>query len=193
MNASAGGLLPFPSVPRRLLLMETSIHLKPAVNFKPGGVRTGDLSVRTALACTVPPPNLIGARENIQVFNRKSRTMLRKIAKTTLFTTIGFALCAGTVSARQLRSEAQRVTCGGSCNINADCATGCVCTQNTPVTPDFVRHTLLELRLRRNSTRVKAGRGFVIAKKSPIMRETSKGSFSRSLPWISARDRVCFK
>jgi len=58
--------------------METSIHLKPAVNFKPGGVRTGDLSVRPALACTVPSPNLIGARENIQVFNRKEPNYVEK-------------------------------------------------------------------------------------------------------------------
>lgn len=64
--------------------------------------------------------------------------MLRKIARTTLFTTIvASVVCAGAASARQLRSEAQRVTCGGSCNTAADCAKGCVCTQNTPFTPRF--------------------------------------------------------
>jgi hypothetical protein len=64
--------------------------------------------------------------------------MLRKIAKTTLFATIVVSvLSAGAVSVRQLRSEANTVTCGGSCNVNANCATGCVCSHNTPVTPGF--------------------------------------------------------
>lgn len=64
--------------------------------------------------------------------------MLRKIAKTTLFATIvASVLFAGTVSARQLRSEASQVTCGGSCNTNADCAKGCVCTTNSPFIPKF--------------------------------------------------------
>ena len=64
--------------------------------------------------------------------------MLRKMAKTTLFATIvASVLCAGAASARQLRSGAQQATCGGSCHTNADCAPGCVCTQNTPVTPKF--------------------------------------------------------
>jgi hypothetical protein len=63
--------------------------------------------------------------------------MLKRIAKTTLFTTIvASVLCAGAVSARQLRSEAT-TTCSGSCNTSADCAKGCVCTTNTPVTPKF--------------------------------------------------------
>lgn len=37
-------------------------------------------------------------------------------------------LCAGTVSARQLRSNAQAsATCGGSCGANKPCKTGCIC------------------------------------------------------------------
>ncbi|HEY7403337.1 MAG TPA: hypothetical protein VIB39_07440 [Candidatus Angelobacter sp.] len=38
------------------------------------------------------------------------------------------ALCAGTVSARQLRSGAKDfAACGGSCGINKPCAKGCLC------------------------------------------------------------------
>ena len=63
---------------------------------------------------------------------------LRKIAKTTLFAAIvASVLGAGALSASQLRSTAKGVTCGGSCIVTADCAKGCVCTQNTPVTPRF--------------------------------------------------------
>lgn len=37
-------------------------------------------------------------------------------------------LCAGTVSARQLRSSAQgSATCGGSCGVDNPCRTGCLC------------------------------------------------------------------
>jgi hypothetical protein len=36
-------------------------------------------------------------------------------------------LCAGTVSARQLRSDAKSVSCGGSCGANKPCKTGCIC------------------------------------------------------------------
>ena len=36
-------------------------------------------------------------------------------------------LCAGTVSARQLRSDAKgSATCGGSCGVNKPCRTGCL-------------------------------------------------------------------
>ncbi|HEV3040697.1 MAG TPA: hypothetical protein VHA33_23230 [Candidatus Angelobacter sp.] len=64
--------------------------------------------------------------------------MFRKIGKNTLFATIVAAvLCAGTVSARQLRSEANGVTCGGRCSATADCASGCVCSFTTPFTPGF--------------------------------------------------------
>lgn len=37
-------------------------------------------------------------------------------------------LCAGTVSARQLRTNAQAsAACGGSCGANKPCKTGCIC------------------------------------------------------------------
>ena len=36
-------------------------------------------------------------------------------------------LCAGTVSARQLRSDANSFSCGGSCGANKPCKTGCIC------------------------------------------------------------------
>jgi len=42
--------------------------------------------------------------------------------------TIAAVLCAGTVSARQLRNGSQGfAACRGSCGANAPCATGCVC------------------------------------------------------------------
>jgi hypothetical protein len=64
--------------------------------------------------------------------------MLRKIAQTTLFATIvASALCAGAVSARQLRSEAKTLTCGGRCSASLPCATGCFCSFTTPITPGF--------------------------------------------------------
>ncbi len=36
-------------------------------------------------------------------------------------------LCAGTLSARQLRSDAKSLSCGGSCGANKPCRTGCIC------------------------------------------------------------------
>lgn len=36
-------------------------------------------------------------------------------------------LCAGTLSARQLRSDAKSFSCGGSCGANKPCKTGCIC------------------------------------------------------------------
>ncbi|MGB8132045.1 MAG: hypothetical protein WCG81_19825 [Candidatus Angelobacter sp.] len=36
-------------------------------------------------------------------------------------------LSAGTLSARQLRSDATSVTCGGSCGAGHPCKTGCIC------------------------------------------------------------------
>jgi hypothetical protein len=63
--------------------------------------------------------------------------MLRRIIKTALFTTIvASVLCAGAVSARQLRSQAQ-IACAGRCETKADCAPGCFCSFSTPVTPGF--------------------------------------------------------
>ena len=61
--------------------------------------------------------------------------MLRKIAKTTLFATIvASVLSAGALSVRQLRSGTTTATCGGTCNVNSDCTTGCVCSHSTPIT-----------------------------------------------------------
>ena len=40
----------------------------------------------------------------------------------------GAVLCAGTVSARQLRSAAKGfATCGGSCGVGKPCRIGCLC------------------------------------------------------------------
>ena len=36
-------------------------------------------------------------------------------------------LCAGTLSARQLRSDAKSFSCGGSCGASKPCKTGCIC------------------------------------------------------------------
>jgi hypothetical protein len=46
------------------------------------------------------------------------------------------ALCAGTVSARQLRDGVKAsTTCGGTCSATRPCATaGCVCSFTTPLT-----------------------------------------------------------
>ncbi|HEX3586141.1 MAG TPA: hypothetical protein VH024_09100 [Candidatus Angelobacter sp.] len=61
--------------------------------------------------------------------------MSRKIAKAMLFATIVTSvLCAGTVSARQLRSEPKGFACGGSCGVNQPCAANCVCSFTTPFT-----------------------------------------------------------
>ena len=60
-----------------------------------------------------------------------------KVIKSTLLATIITAvLCAGTVSARQLRSGVfTTTTCGGTCNFTHPCATaGCVCSFTTPTT-----------------------------------------------------------
>lgn len=53
-----------------------------------------------------------------------------------LFAVIAIAvLCAGTVSARQLRSSFQGSTCGGTCSATRPCAVaGCVCSFTTPFT-----------------------------------------------------------
>ena len=52
-----------------------------------------------------------------------------KTIKNIIFTGMaGAVLCAGTVSARQLRSDAKgSATCGGSCGVNNPCRTGCLC------------------------------------------------------------------
>jgi len=44
-------------------------------------------------------------------------------------------LCAGTVSARQLRNGFQGSTCGGTCSLTKPCPTSnCVCSFTTPTT-----------------------------------------------------------
>ena len=62
--------------------------------------------------------------------------MKKKTIKTTLLAAMLTAvLCAGTVSARQLRGHAQgRTTCGGSCSATQPCASGCFCSFTTPFT-----------------------------------------------------------
>ena len=62
--------------------------------------------------------------------------MSKKLMKTTLLATmVAVVLCAGTVSARQLRSGVKGFTCGGSCSATQPCATsGCVCSFTTPTT-----------------------------------------------------------
>jgi hypothetical protein len=55
--------------------------------------------------------------------------MANKTIKNTLLAAIVTAvLCVGTVSARQLRSDANGfATCGGSCGANKPCKSGCIC------------------------------------------------------------------
>ncbi len=64
--------------------------------------------------------------------------MGKAIKNTLLAAIITAVLCAGTVSARQLRSGVKgftTITCGGTCNFTHPCATaGCVCSFTTPTT-----------------------------------------------------------
>ena len=54
--------------------------------------------------------------------------MRKRIIKSGLLATIVTAvLFAGTVSARQLRSDAKSFACGGSCGANKPCKSGCIC------------------------------------------------------------------
>jgi hypothetical protein len=54
--------------------------------------------------------------------------MKKKIKSTFFAALVMGVLCAGTVSARQLRSDAKGfATCGGSCGVNKPCAKGCLC------------------------------------------------------------------
>lgn len=53
---------------------------------------------------------------------------MHKTVKTMLFSTLVMAvLSAGSLSARQLRSEAQGFACGGSCSASHPCKSGCIC------------------------------------------------------------------
>ena len=61
--------------------------------------------------------------------------MKKKTIKTTLLAAIVTAvLCAGSLSARQLHSDAKGFACGGSCSSTHPCATGCFCSFTTPFT-----------------------------------------------------------
>ena len=54
--------------------------------------------------------------------------MTKKTIKNTFLAAMAAAvLCAGTVSARQLRSDVKGFTCGGSCGANKPCKSGCIC------------------------------------------------------------------
>lgn len=55
--------------------------------------------------------------------------MSKNVVKSTFLAVIITAvLCAGTVSARQLRTDSKGfAACKGSCNSTQPCATGCIC------------------------------------------------------------------
>jgi hypothetical protein len=61
--------------------------------------------------------------------NLKGKQIMRKIIKTTLFSTIVMAvLCAGSVSARQLQTKPKLFpTCTGTCSATKPCFGGCIC------------------------------------------------------------------
>ena len=64
--------------------------------------------------------------------------MSEKIKPTLLAAIVMAVLCAGTISARQLRSNAkQSNTCGGTCSQTQPCISAsskCVCSFTTPLT-----------------------------------------------------------
>lgn len=62
---------------------------------------------------------------------------VKTIKATWLTILVAAVLCAGTVSARQLRTGATNFTCSGRCLANIDCASGCVCSFTTPFMPGF--------------------------------------------------------
>ena len=54
--------------------------------------------------------------------------MSRNVIKNTLLAAMmAVVVCAGTLSARQLRSEPKGFSCGGSCGANKPCKSGCIC------------------------------------------------------------------
>jgi len=54
--------------------------------------------------------------------------MSRNVIKNLLLAAmLAIALGAGTLSARQLRSEPQGFACGGSCGAGHPCKSGCIC------------------------------------------------------------------
>ncbi len=53
---------------------------------------------------------------------------IKAIKSTLLAAIVTAVLCAGTVSAHQLRIGSKALTtCGGSCGVNKPCAKGCLC------------------------------------------------------------------
>jgi hypothetical protein len=68
--------------------------------------------------------------------------MGKRIEKVFLTAITVAVLCAGTVSARQLRSVAiTEPTCGGTCSATRPCAiAGCVCSFTTPTTAFCTTH-----------------------------------------------------
>lgn len=61
--------------------------------------------------------------------------MKSKIQNLSLAVIAVAVLCAGTVSARQLRSGVKGFTCGGTCSATQPCPTSnCVCSFTTPTT-----------------------------------------------------------
>jgi len=53
---------------------------------------------------------------------------MNRTVKTMLFSILVMAvLSAGTLSARQLRSETKSFACGGGCDASHPCKTGCIC------------------------------------------------------------------
>ncbi len=53
---------------------------------------------------------------------------IKAIKSTLLAAIVTAVLCAGTVSAHQLRTGSNSLTtCGGSCGVNKPCAKGCLC------------------------------------------------------------------
>jgi hypothetical protein len=52
---------------------------------------------------------------------------IKAIKSTLLVAIVTAVLCAGTVSARQLRSDAKGFGCGGGCDSTHPCKTGCIC------------------------------------------------------------------
>jgi len=62
------------------------------------------------------------------VLEQGKKAIMKKIKSTFFSALVIGVLCAGTVSARQLRSDAKgSATCGGSCGVNNPCRTGCLC------------------------------------------------------------------
>jgi len=53
-----------------------------------------------------------------------SRNVIKNLFLAAMLTAV---LGAGTLSARQLRSEPQSFACGGSCGVGHPCKSGCIC------------------------------------------------------------------